>query len=238
MEIIHSLFKRLEQIAISKENLKDLIYNLNQEINRDSAQIYRLENIYFKEKIIKLENKKRFLEDYSFIPKDFFKDFFKKIPSFLFITIVTFAILIVVILFGNYKFAYLTPKIIGSLLAISGAFSLYGIYLEPIVINYRERKDLLNEYGSLDNIDLKINELIVQQEKTCEEVKKLKDKRCFNQEKLENYNQMYENYGQIEIQLNQQIECEFNKIWNEICHERYIYDVDLNEPIALKLNKK
>lgn len=238
MEVIKSLSERLESVSEVKDNLNVTIENLKQEINRTSAKIYRLENEHNHEEILNLQEKRKFLQNYSLIPKGFVKSFFKKIPIFILGTGIIFVVLLFVAFAGNATVYNFNLEIFNGLLALSGGFSIYATYLEPIIINYRRKKNLISRYGSKENIDLEINELYEQQEKNKREVENLKNIRNHNQERLENCIQLYEMYKQSEVLLNEQIQDEINRIWDGIKRDRYIYDIDLAESLSLSLNLK
>lgn len=155
--------------------------------------------------------------------------------------------LILYIIFGVLPIAWIITEatFYMPLVPVISLFSVIPLSGLAYIIHFqKERKKFRKEYfkkmQNIENIE-KIKELVLEK---VEEVKNTQNRDKSITEQREDLNALKDNLNQMKVMNNLKIEqvieqnTEINRIWNEICHERYIYDVDLKSPLNLTLNKK
>ena len=237
MENIYSLIQKVKEINIRKINLKDLISRLEKEIDEDKSNLNQLLINNLNKEITSLESYRDFLEHYP----SYFCNWFRKLMKNILITFLStglvFIFLLICICFSyNLKidiFKLLTLMFLSSL-----GFSVYGVFIIPIISNYRYKMELLNRFGAKENIEFKLMELHLKQNQIDEKIYILRENLIKKEERLNILLEKIDELKALENDTNVMLTVYADNVLTEVVSENYIYDCSDLEPIVLNKSLK
>lgn len=236
MKSIYSLFQVCENVKVRKTNVNELIKTLKAEIYTASIQLHKAQNLNYYKDIFALEEKKKFLEEYPCYLKKGVRGLLKNILSMFQTTGILFIIILVGLFLMQIKYGFCIEMVWLGLL-LSAGISLYGTFIEPIIYNYKRKKEILDEFQNEENIEIEIEKLKNKQQSNEEHMKLLKQEMRSKEKRVEQLSSYYHQLEILEEQSNEKFHNAIDSIWNDLAHEYYLYEDNLLDSNTLKLTK-
>lgn len=240
MESIYSLIKSYENLKIRKLNVNELIERLNLDIKNKSIELEKLQKSPYYETIKELKNKKCFLEEYPKYLKIGFKGFINNILTMFkfFCFIFGFIFIFILFLYMNHSTKIPFMHLLWIDLILSEGISLYGTFIEPVIYEYNTKKDILEKFGNVENLEKEIKKTDTLIQENNLQIQKLENEIAMKSERLKLLTEYFNQLSISEEKNIQQIQNMADDILKSLSREYYIYEIpELDDSFKLKLTK-